>query len=66
MKLSPKGKRVLWVILGSFVVFAALGGWFTWEKLFRQEPQLFVDEADQFKYGSCNFLPHQGPVVELI
>jgi mono/diheme cytochrome c family protein len=30
----------------------AVGGWFTWTKFFRQEPQVFADEASQFKYGS--------------
>ena len=52
MKLSPKGKRILWVTLGSIAVLAIVGGWFAWEKFFRQEPQVFANEAEQFKYGS--------------
>ncbi len=52
MKLSPKGKRILRVSLGGLVVIAALVGWSAWVKIFRQEPQVFADEAEQFKYGS--------------
>ena len=52
MKLSPKGKRILWVSLATIVALAVLVGWFAWTKFFREEPQLFVDEAEQFKYGS--------------
>ena len=52
MKLSPKTQRILWVTGVLFVLLLALGGLFTWEKFFRQEKQVFADEAEQFKYGS--------------
>ncbi len=52
MKLSPKAKRILWGALAFLLIVGALGGWFAWEKLFRQEPQVFTNEAEQFKYGS--------------
>ncbi|HEX8280480.1 MAG TPA: hypothetical protein VF551_03815, partial [Chthoniobacterales bacterium] len=52
MKLSPKGKRIVWVSLGAVVVLAVLGGWFAWVKFFREKPQVFANEAEQFKYGS--------------
>ncbi len=52
MKLSPKAKRILRVTLVLLIIVSALGGWFVWEKLFRQEPQVFANEAEQFKYGS--------------
>ena len=52
MKLSPVGKRILWVSIVGLIVIAAAGGWFTWTKFFRQEPQFFTNETDQFKYGS--------------
>ncbi len=52
MKLTPKMRRLLWTSLALFVILLALGGLFTWEKFFRQEKQLFANEAEQFKYGS--------------
>jgi hypothetical protein len=52
MKLSPKTKRILWVVAVLFVLLLIFGGLFTWEKFFRQEKQVFASEAEQFKYGS--------------
>ncbi len=52
MSLSPKNRRVLWVAAVLFVLLLALGGLFTWVKFFRQEKQVFANEAEQFKYGS--------------
>ncbi len=52
MKLTPKMRRLLWTGLALFVILLLLGGVFTLEKFFRQEKQLFANEAEQFKYGS--------------
>ncbi len=52
MKLSPKTKRFLGVSLISLVLLAAFGGWLTWVKFFRERPQVFASEEEQFKYGS--------------
>ncbi len=34
------------------VVVAVAAGFYGWYKFFREEPQIFADEAEQFKYGS--------------
>ena len=52
MSLSPKTKRKLWTIAIVFLILAAAGGILTWQKFFREEPQVFTNEAEQFKYGS--------------
>ena len=52
MSLSPKGKRILHVAIMALVVMLSLGAWFTWVKFFREEPQVFANEEEQFKYGS--------------
>lgn len=52
MKLSPQGKRILWVTSSALVVLAAALGWFAWTNFFKETPQVFANEAEQFKYGS--------------
>ena len=52
MSLSPKTKRKLWTIAIVFLILAAAGGILTWQKFVREEPQVFTNEAEQFKYGS--------------
>ena len=52
MKLSPKGKRILWVSIALFIVVLSAGGLFTWGKFFREEAQFFANEDEHFKYGS--------------
>lgn len=52
MKLSPRKKTIFWLIAPALFVFLIAGAVFTWVKLFRVEPQVFANEAEQFKYGS--------------
>lgn len=52
MKLSPKAKRIFWRIAPAIFVLLVAGAVFTWVKFFREEPQVFASEAEQFKYGS--------------
>src|SRR5256714_13394959 len=50
--LRPKTRRILLVAALVLVLLVVLGGWFAWTKFFREEKQLFVNEEEQFKYGS--------------
>ena len=52
MSLSPKTKRCLWISAIVLAVLIALGGWFTWKKIFREEKEVFANEEEHFKYGS--------------
>src|SRR6185312_9594622 len=52
MSLQPRTKPKLWTIAIMFLILVAAGGIFTWQKFFREEPQVFTHEAEQFKYGS--------------
>src|SRR6266404_1528748 len=52
MSLSPKKKRILWISAIEIAALIALGGWFTWQKFFREEKEVFANEEEQFKYGS--------------
>jgi mono/diheme cytochrome c family protein len=51
-KLPPPKRRKLKIIFAIFLVVLLAGGAFTWVKFFREEPQSFATEAEQFKYGS--------------
>ena len=52
MSLSPKTRRLLWPAGFFSSSFSSFGGLFAWEKFFREEKQVFANEAEQFKYGS--------------
>ena len=34
------------------LIILLLGGWFTYAKFFREEPEVFANDEEHFKYGS--------------
>src|SRR3954463_16233234 len=52
MRLQPKTRRIFWISLFVLVVLLLFGGWFTYAKFFRQEPEVFANDEEHFKYGS--------------
>lgn len=52
MNLQPKKKRALLISAIVLVIIIALGGWFSWQKFFREEREVFANEEEHFKYGS--------------
>ncbi len=52
MSFSPRWRRKLLKIGAVLLVFVLAGGAWGWWKFFREEAQVFTNEAEQFKYGS--------------
>ena len=50
MNISPKTRRVIAGTTIVIIILAIAGGIFVWDKFFREEPQVFENEAEQFKY----------------
>lgn len=47
-----KRQRVLLIVGLILAALLIAGGIFTWNKFFREEPQVFANEDEHFKYGS--------------
>ena len=52
MNLPPKTRRTIVIGLMAGLILVVAGGIFVWDKFFREEPQVFENEAEQFRYGS--------------
>jgi mono/diheme cytochrome c family protein len=46
------GRRLLLIVAAVLAALLIAGTIFTWNKFFREEPQVFADENEHFKYGS--------------
>src|SRR5256886_10591279 len=52
MSLQPKIRRALGTIASVRGILIAFGAFFTWQKFFREEKEVFANEEEHFKYGS--------------
>ncbi len=53
MSLTPRAKRIILRCFIVLVVLGVAGGWLTWYKFFREEPEpVWANESEHFKYGS--------------
>ena len=52
MNLPPDSRRALWMSVLVLIIVGLLGGWFTYAKFFREEPEVFANDEEHFKYGS--------------
>src|ERR1700747_1287496 len=52
MNIQPKTVRIIAISGVTALLFIVGLGVFVWDKFFREEPQVFENEAEQFKYGS--------------